>query len=119
MDITFDASAIKEFDEVLSRARERSYKDRTRILARIGGEVRDESRANAQAFNTDSTGELAAAVDMDGTAARKHIFANVRQAFFLEYGSPTTGAPRPWMSDPARKGANKLFAEISEVGDLW
>lgn len=119
MDISFDASAIADLNGVLEKARQRSHKDRTKILARIAGEVRDDARDNALAFNTDSTGELAAAVDTEGTAARKRVFANVRQGYFLEYGSPTTGAPRPWLSDPARKGANKLLAEISEVGDIW
>lgn len=119
MQITFDTSDLEHLDDLLAAARERSYKDRTSALKRIANQVRAEATENARTFQTDSTGELVAAIDQDGTPARQWIGAEVRQAFFLEYGSPTTGGPRPWLSAPAQKGANQLFAEMARIGDIW
>jgi hypothetical protein len=56
---------------------------------------------------------------VNGTAARKWIGAPVRQGFFLEYGSPTTGGPRPWLTGPAREGANQLLDELARIGEIW
>lgn len=119
MQISFDTSDLDNLDELLATARERSWKDRTAALKRIAGQVRSEATENARGFQTKSTGELVAHIEQDGTPARQWIGADVRQAFFLEYGSPTTGPPRAWLSGPARKGANQLFAEMARIGDIW
>lgn len=119
MQISFDTSELADLAAVLERARSRSWKDRTQALKRTAETVRAEAKANAEAFNTDSTGELAENIEITGTPARKRIGAPVRQAHFLEYGSPTTGAPRAWLSGPARKGANELLAELARIGEPW
>lgn len=119
MQISFDTSDLEHLTELLETARERSWKERTAALKRIAKQVREEATENARAYRKASTGELVANIEQDGTPARQWIGAPVRQAFFLEYGSPNTGGPDPWLSGPARKGANQLFAEMARIGDLW
>lgn len=117
--ITADYSDIKDLDALLKRASERPHKVRAQELDRVGAQVESEGRANAAAFHKDSTGELAAAVTRTGTPVFQRIYANVRQAFFQEYGSPNTGAPNPWLSGPAQKGADELFDELSKAAEPW
>jgi hypothetical protein len=48
----------------------------------------------------------------------RRVFAEVREAAFLEYGSPNTGAPRAWLTGPARKAIDELFAELSAATEI-
>ena len=63
-----------------------------------------------------ATGELASEVSTDmGPGLTGRVYANVRQAWFLEVGSPNTGAPRPWLSEPAERSQERLYAHIIRV----
>lgn len=118
MDIVFD-SDLDELAKLLEAARNRPYKVRVQALDRAAERVKSRAIATAQSYNTDSTGELASVIDIDGTPASRRIYANVRQAAFLEYGTPTTGAPRPWLTDPARDEVNALLMELADGADIW
>lgn len=117
--ISADYSDLDDLVQLLTRATERPHRERAVALVETAVKVENEARTNAQAFHIDSTGELAAAITRAGTPVFQRIFANVRHAAFLEYGSPTTGPPRPWLTGPARRGADDLFERISRTGDLW
>ncbi len=117
MDITF-SSDVDGLTKLLETARVRSYTERTKVLKRIAEDVAAKASATARSY-PHATGTLADAVEVDGTPASKRIHADVREAFFLEYGSPSTGGPRPWLSAPARDGANQLLAELANIGELW
>ncbi len=119
MRISADLSQIADLDRVLTAARERPHKVRAQALDRVANRVADEARGIVGGYTTASTGELAGAIYVRGTPVSKFIGADVRQAFFLEYGSPTTGGPRPWLSGPAQKGADELLAELAEAGEIW
>lgn len=120
-DVTVDTSELDELEAILQRAAERTTKERARALREAGEGVAREARANASSwFTKASTGELAASIETAQRGVSEYrVFANVRQAFFLEYGSPNTGGPRPWLSEPAEKGAERLLTELGKAGDLW
>jgi hypothetical protein len=63
MQISYDTSSIGDLNALLERARTRSYRDRTKALKRIADDVAAKAITNAQAFQTDSTGELASVVE--------------------------------------------------------
>lgn len=77
--------------------------------------------ANAQQMA--DTGELARSVRIDATHRNNEagymIGAAVRQAFFLEYGSPNTGAPRPWLTGPANRELEGLAAQLGKEAEPW
>lgn len=118
MDITFDSN-LDELEQLLEAARARPYKVRTSALNTAAEQVKAEAKAIVATYDTDSTGELESVIDIDGTPASRRIFAEVRQGFFLEYGTPTTGGPRPWLTGPARTAANDLLNELAAGADIW
>lgn len=85
-------------------------------LDRIANGVMRDAVSNANSYG--GTGELAAATKVtrsgSTTSRTRRIGAEVRQAFFLEFGSPTTGGPRPWLTGPAAKGHYLLGLEIEK-----
>jgi len=114
--ITIDVSEIKQLEKLFGTAAKASSVGAEKALRDVTVKVAGEAVANALSFHTASTGELAAAVEhqVSGTGAR--VFADVRQAFFLEYGSPTTGGPRPWLTEPAERGSTELLTRLSKLG---
>lgn len=112
-----DLGDLDRLNDMIDVAVTRTAKERSVALRRTADKVESEARANAEAFHIDSTGELAAAVRQTGTDLTRFIGAAPRQAWFLEVGSPDTGAPRPWLSGPADRGAQELLAELGELAD--
>lgn len=117
MNITFDHD-LDELEALLEAARSRPYRDRVKALDAAANRVADEASRIARSYPS-ATGELADAVDITGTPASRIIGANVRQAFFLEYGSPNTGAPRAWLSGPARAEVNQLLLDLAAAAEPW
>ena len=117
--ITVDDSEIKALTRMLRKAGEGCADDADDALDRVVKDVYAEARTNAAGFRTASTGELLGALDYDRSGFTRRVYADVRQAFFLEYGSPTTGAPRPWLSGPAERGSARLAVELAKVGAIW
>lgn len=118
MDITWDASELDDLAGILQRARDRPPAERAQALDRAANRVRGEAIANAQSY-THGTGALASSIETNGTATYRRVFSDVREAFFLEAGSPSTGAPRAWLTGPAQRGADDLLVELGKIGDIW
>lgn len=117
--IVIDTSELDELAALLRRAADAAPDKADEALGKVVLTVHGAAVRNAAGFNTASTGELAAAVDYDRSGNSRRVFADVRQAYFLEYGSPKTGAPRPWLSGPAERGSLALLRAMAEVGELW
>lgn len=117
--ISIDTSDLDRLAGLIEHAANGALRNADEALGRVVVEVHGEAVRNAAAFNKDSTGELAAAVSYDTTGNSRRVYANVRQAFFLEYGSPNTGPPRPWLSGPAEKGSDRLLMELAKAGAVW
>lgn len=117
--VAVDDSEIKGLVKMLRKAGEGCADAAQDALGRVVVDVANAARANAANFNRDSTGELARSVDYDRSGYTRRVFADVRQAFFLEYGSPTTGGPRPWLSAPAERGSARLAVELGRIGAIW
>lgn len=118
MGITFDTSELDNLADLLATAREKPKAVRAEALGRVGDKVKAEAEAIAQAY-PDPLDELAGNVEMESTPLTRRIFTSKRQGAFLEFGSPNTGAPRPWLTGPAQKGADELFEELSKAAELW
>lgn len=119
MNVSVDTSDLLRLIAYLEHAIVRTPAERSAALEKVAARVESEARANAASFHTASTGELAASITRTGTPLFQTVSAPVRQAWFLEAGSPTTGAPRPWMSEPGESGALELLGLIGELGALW
>src|SRR4051812_840916 len=97
---------------MLATARERPHAVRAEALDRAEASTIAGARANAAGY-TKGTGALLDAIQSEGSPVHRRVFAEVREAAILEYGSPNTGAPRAWLTDPARKSVDVLFLELS------
>jgi len=117
-DFRLDTSDLDRLRYLLDRAGDR-------IDNKAADEVRDvTSRIAAEARSTAAgyphgTGALAAAVDYEVSGLESRVFANVREAFYLEYGSPNTGAPRPWLTEPTERGMRDLEDKLGKAGAPW
>lgn len=79
-------------------------------------EVASEARATAAGYPK-GTGALAAAVRIVRVGAAAYtVGAAVREAFYLEVGSPNTGGPRPWLTGPAQRALDEL---VGKIGKRW
>lgn len=118
MDVGIDVSDLADLARMLERAAARPHAERAAVLDRVAREVQAEATAIAATY-TKGTGRLVESIELSGTPVSRRIFADVREAFFLEFGSPNTGAPRPWLTGPAERGAKELFDELGKIGQIW
>lgn len=119
--VSADFSQLRQLERLLDEARRKASTIPNTILAPAARRVFTESVANAQGMA--DTGELASSVRLEQTLTESgpgyRIGADVRQAFFLEYGSPNTGAPRPWLSAPAQRAVTDVLTAASRVMAPW
>lgn len=118
-DITFDTTEIDGLADLLATARERPHKERADDLTQTADSIATKSRAIVATYQKDSTGLLGESIQVEGTPVHKRIFADVREAFFLETGSPNTGGPRDWLTGPAQEGIDEMFERLSRAGQIW
>jgi hypothetical protein len=121
-EIRADWSDLKLLERLLDEAQRAVHVDAARIVQRVGRQVEREAKQTASSYQ--GTGELASSLRQftylaDPTGATLRVGAAVRQAFFLEYGSPTTGAPRPWLSGPAERGQEDILIDLAREAKLW
>lgn len=114
VDITFDTHEIDDLNKKLIEASIRVARERARGLSRAAEAVRTQAAATARSY-PHATGALADSVEVSGTDLSKRVGSTLREAFFLEFGSPTTGGPRPWLTGPARTEINHLFDDLSKA----
>ena len=116
--ITVDVSEIRQLAHLLAVAADAARDESEEALREVAMKVAAEARSNASGFA--DTGELpAGAVQLQVSGSGARIYADVRQAFFLEYGSPNTGAPRPWLSGPAERGSTELLKRMAKIAEPW
>ena len=116
MSVTVDTSEIRQLIAQLRRAADKPIKERTRMLREVGAQVEAEARQNLAGHRDTGATEASLRTQMIGVT-RVRIHSDTRGAFFLEYGSPNTGAPIPWLSEPARRGEEWLLEELGKVAD--
>lgn len=117
-DISIDTSDLDRLVGLLEAAADRVDNKASDALRDITGRIASEARATAGGY-PHGTGALAAAVEYTTTGLESRVFADVREAFYLEYGSHNTGAPRPWLSEPTERGARDLADKLGKAGDIW
>lgn len=118
--LQIDLSDIDRLEGLIAHAANTAPKDSAQALEKRTREAFTEAKANAGSFHKASTGELASVVEMEVIRGEHGIIrAPVRQGFFLEYGSPKTGAPRPWLTGPARDAAERLVRDMGDAGSVW
>lgn len=112
--IGFDTSEIDNLQKLLSNAVARVPKERVTGLDRAAEAVRSQAIEAARGY-TKGTGALADDIEVRGTPLTKRVGSDLREAFFLEFGSPNTGAPRPFLTGPARIEITKLLVELGHT----
>jgi hypothetical protein len=113
--IIFDTSELNDLDKLLTTAAGRVDKVRSAGLARAAESVRDQAAATVRSY-PHATGALANDLHVAGTPLTKTVGSTLREAFFLEFGSPTTGGPRPFLTGPARTEITHLLEELGKAG---
>lgn len=112
--VTFDTSELDDINTMLSRAAAKVDTTRARGLEQTANSVRDQAAATARSY-AHASGALANDVSVSGTPLTKVVGSTLREAFFLEFGSPTTGGPRPWLTAPARTEITRLLEELGKA----
>lgn len=117
-DISLDTSGLDDLNALLQAAIEKTPRERAKALDATARTVAARASATAGSY-TKGTGDLANSVTVSGSDLTKLVGADLREAWFLEVGSPSTGAPRPWLTGPAMDEVAKLLTKLGEVGELW
>lgn len=112
--IEFDTSELDDLNTMLMTAAARVDKVRATGLARTAETVRDQAAATVRSY-PHATGALANDLHVSGTPLTKLVGSTLREAFFLEFGSPTTGGPRPFLTGPARTEITRLLEELGRA----
>jgi len=119
--IQVDMSDLELLERLLADAERAIAVDAVRIVQRAANRVERESKQTASSYN--GTGELSRSIKQlgrsDPSGATVAVGAQVRQAFFLEYGSPNTGAPRPWLSGPAERAQEDILIDLAREAKPW
>jgi hypothetical protein len=113
-EITFDTSELDDLNAMLTRAAAKVDKTRAAGLMRTAQSVRDQAAATASSY-PHATGALADDLSISGTPLTKRVGSTLRESFFLEFGSPTTGGPRPYLTGPARTEITRLLEELGRA----
>ena len=116
--IHFDATALTRLAKILDTAGAAVAAGSAAALNERAQRVASEARSTAAGYPK-GTGALAADVNVSVSGNEAHIFTGQREGYFLEVGSPNTGAPRPWLSGPAEVSAADLGEALRTLGVLW
>lgn len=117
--ISVDLSDIVALTAMLGKAAVAAPLKADAILDSEVPKVHAAAVSNALAFHKRSTGELASVTAYDTSGNSRRVYAPVKQAAFLEYGTPNTGAPNPWMTGPAEAGSRRILTQMAEAGEIW
>ena len=106
---------MKEIDRLADRLQKAAVRAIPTIEAALTvGALETATQARANAASYGGTGELSQSVEVEESPLIRRVLAEPRQGAFLEYGTPNTGAPRPWLSGPAETAQRKFFAELAD-----
>lgn len=114
--VGYDTSELANLQRTLVLAAIRIDKERAAGLQRAATAVRDQAIQTARTY-TKGTGALAENIEVTGTPLTKQVGSDLREAFFLELGSPNTGGPRPFLTGPARIEITKLLVELGHIAE--
>lgn len=115
---TIDVSDIVYLASLLERAADLAPEEAENLLDQVVPRVAAEARATAASY-PHATGETAGSIGYDTFGDTRRVWAASRAAWFLEYGSPNTGAPRAFLSGPAEEASRYILEHMAEVGDIW
>lgn len=117
--VTVDTSDLHSLVAMLALAERSAPIKADQALDIIVPAVHAEASAIVATYDKASTGELLANISHDTSGMVRRVYSTVKQGALLEYGTPTTGAPRPWLTGPAERGSVKLLASMASVGRIW
>lgn len=118
MSFTLNTSDLGRLTRMLDRAADQVDNRAEDAVREVTGRIADEARSTAASYPK-GTGALAADINEDTSGLEARVFTNQREGFYLEYGSPNTGAPRPWLTEPTERGARDLEDKLGEAGAPW
>lgn len=115
---TIDMSEIDELRRLLATASDRAEGDASEVLDKEVPRVFEEAHNTVISY-PHATGETAKSMDYDRKGNTRRVWAETKQARLLEYGTPNTGPPRPWLTGPAERGSLRILRAMSDVGRVW
>lgn len=114
--VTIDASEIDELRSLLGAAANAAPGAADEALDIIVPQVYREAMTTVAGYPM-ATGETAASMGFDTRGFGRRIWAGTKQGALLEYGTPTTGGPRPWLTGPAERGSMELLRHMAKIGE--
>lgn len=115
---TIDTSEIDELAGLLSDAARNAPEGAKDLLDIEVPRVYEEAQRTVRSY-PNATGETADSMGFDTSGDNRRIWGNTKQAALLEYGTPTTGAPRPWLTGPAERASRRILTAMADVGRIW
>jgi hypothetical protein len=118
--LTWDLSEIDELVRILALAADRPKRALITTHREAASAVATAARSTASSYRK-GTGRLARSIEEEADEKGARIWADPREGFFLEYGSPNTGGPRRWLSGPAEEVAGKMGEKFQTIAEesLW
>ena len=112
--MSVDYSQINRLRDKFARQAKAFPKVTATEVSAAGDETAAEAKGIAGGYPK-GTGALAAAVQVTRAGGGVvSVGAAVREAWYLEVGSPNTGAPRPWLTGPAVRALDELLDRMSK-----
>lgn len=115
---TIDASEIDELASLLAHAADVAPEGAEKLLDVESRKVHDEAQRTVRGYPK-ATGATAASMGRDSDGLNRRIWAGTKQGALLEYGTPTTGGPRPWLTGPAEQASKRILTAMADVGRIW
>lgn len=111
MSVDFDMSELSRLADDLGKVAPRVKRASSAEMTRIAAQLRDDAQAAAPV----DTEALRDSIKVRGGADYRIVLADVRHAFFVEFGTSDT-APQPFLWPQAPKAARALEEALGDVG---
>lgn len=115
---TVDVSEVESLADLLEHAADIAPDEAEKVLGSETERVHREAERTVRGYPM-ATGETADSMGHDTDGLNRRIWAGTKQGALLEYGTPNTGAPRPWLTGPAEQASKRILTSMAEVGRVW
>lgn len=115
---TIDTSELDVLAGLLAHAADEAEGETSQLLDKEVPKTFEEARSTVAGYPK-ATGATAASMGHDTEGHTRRIWAGTKQGALLEYGTPTTGPPRPWLTGPAQRASRRILEEMAEIGAIF
>lgn len=112
--VTFDVSQLNALANHLPAAGKKLKQAAGPAVRRHATEAMNEAASIAREYPS-PIDKLADSLELTVSTRSARIHTDAREGTFLEFGSPNTGAPRPWLTGPAQRAGDALYDELIKL----